>query len=268
MSWNSAIYRGEVVHVRHRPRVHRLRYRVFALDLDLDELPRLSKALRFFGYNRPALFSFRDSDHGDGIAGGLRSWVDARIAEAGFDPASMRVSVLCYPRILGYVFNPLSVYFCRDESGAVQLVLYEVCNTFNERHTYVIPASDTGRPSIRHSCDKALYVSPFLSMDCRYDFRIAPPGDEVMVSISESEAREKVLFASFSGKRQTLTDGALIRLFFSHPLMTLKVTGAIHFEALRLWLKGVPFHRHRPADTPVAKTLVAPNPKVQQHEPH
>lgn len=263
----SAIYTGEVVHARHHPRKHRLRYRVFALALDLDELPALSQGLRLFGHNRPALFSFHDRDHGTGEEGGLRRWVDARIREAGLDPAAMRVSLLCYPRILGYVFNPLSVYFCRDETGRVRLILYEVRNTFGERHTYAIPVDDADGAGIRHACDKALYVSPFLSMDCRYHFRIVPPDETVVVAISETEAEKPVLFASFSGRRRALGDAALLRLFFTYPLMTLKVTGAIHFEALRLWLKGIRTHRHRPARSAVSRTLVRRRSEVLHDEP-
>lgn len=254
MTLRSAIYTGEVVHVRLHPRRHRLRYRVFALAIDLDELDALSSGLRLFGHNRRALFSFHDRDHGTGEEGGLRRWVDARIAEAGLDPTGMRVDLLCYPRVFGYVFNPLSVYFCSDAAGLVRLVLYEVCNTFGERHTYAIPVDDADGPAIRHACDKALYVSPFLSMDCRYHFRIVPPGDRVSVAIDETEAGRPVLFASFSGRRRALGDAALLRLLFSYPLMTLKVTAAIHFEALRLWLKGIRIHRHRPARTAPART--------------
>lgn len=261
MSWRSAIYTGLVVHTRHTPRRHRLRYRVFALALDLDEVPALSHALRLFSHNRPALFSFLDRDHGDTTKGGLRGWVNARIAEAGFDPADMGVTILCYPRIFGYAFNPLTVYFCRDATGAVRLALYEVCNTHGERHTYVIPAGAPEQGSFRHACDKRMYVSPFLSMDCRYNFRIVPPGEQVLVAINQTEAGQPVLHAAFSGKRTPLSDAALLRMLLAYPLMTLKVTGAIHFEALRLWLKRVPIHRHTRAPTRVARTLVHDHPK-------
>ncbi|WP_367716047.1 DUF1365 family protein [Nitratireductor sp. GISD-1A_MAKvit] len=266
MSWSSAIYSGQVVHTRHAPRVHRLRYRVFSLELDLDELPALSSSLRLFGHNRTALFSFHESDHGDGEKDGLRRWVDRQMRAAGLDPASMRVSLLCYPRILGYVFNPLSVYFCRDKSGVVRLILYEVCNTFRERHTYVLPAGTAGQKHVTHSCDKALYVSPFLSMNCRYDFRILPPGEKVGITINETENGSPVMFAAFTGKRVELSDRALLRLFLTHPLMTLKITAGIHFEAMRLWLKGVRFHRHEPASTRISQTIVQSEPRVKHNE--
>lgn len=266
MTGNSAIYTGHVVHVRHRPKRHRLRYRVFSMLLDLDELPGLSRRLRLFGFNRRAVFSFRETDHGYGEAGRLRSWVADRLGEAGLRLADIRVSVLCYPRIFGYVFNPLTVYFCRDGEGVLRAILYEVSNTFHERHTYVIPVVGDGE-TVLHACDKALYVSPFLSMDCRYRFRIAPPAERVMISIDEEEGGESVLFASFAGLREPMTDAVLARRLFTHPLMTLKVIAAIHWEALKLWLKGVRYHRHRPARETVTSSLIAHEMKEVSHEP-
>ncbi|WP_292896946.1 DUF1365 domain-containing protein [Nitratireductor sp.] len=266
MSWVSTIYSGKVVHRRHRPTAHHLSYRVFALYLDLDELPCLSERLRLFSYNRAGVFSFHDTDHGNGVPGGLRHWVDAQIEKAGLDARTMRVGLLCYPRMFGYVFNPLSVYFCRDEEGNVRLILYEVCNTFGERHTYVIPVENMAPKGIRHACDKALYVSPFLSMKCRYNFRILPPTEDVLVAINETEEDAPVLHASFAGQRRDLTDRALLGLLLSHPLMTLKITGAIHLEAARLWLKKIPFHRHTPSPHRVTQTLVKPDQKADPHE--
>ncbi|MGE0232249.1 MAG: DUF1365 domain-containing protein [Flavobacteriaceae bacterium] len=266
MSGVSAIYTGHVVHVRHRPKRHRLRYRVFSMLVDLDELPALSRRLRLFAHDRWAVFSFRESDHGDGSAGGLREWVGDRLAEAGLRVADQRISLLCYPRIFGYVFNPLTVYFCRDGEGDLKAILYEVSNTFGERHTYVIPVSGADE-TVMHACGKAHYVSPFLSMDCRYRFRIAPPAKRVIVSIDEEEGGEKVLFASFAGEREPLSDAVLLRRLFTHPLMTLKVIAAIHWEALRLWLKGVPVYRHRPARKPVTSSIIDPDLKAIRHEP-
>lgn len=158
--------------MRVRPRRHRLRYRVFSLLLDLDELEAVSASSRMFGYNRPAVLSFWDTDHGDGNAGGLRSWIEGRIREAGRFEQGMSIRVLCYPRILGYVFNPLTVYFCYASSGTLRVILYEVCNTFRERHTYVIQVEDGGTGPVRQGCAKELYVSPFIPMSCIYRFHI------------------------------------------------------------------------------------------------
>ena len=155
--------------------------------------------------------------------------------------------MLCYPRILGYVFNPLSVWFCDDEQGRLKAMVYEVHNTYEERHAYVLlVGEDTER--IQHGCSKAFYVSPFLSRDCRYVFRVRPPGEKVAVVIHEEEAGAPILDASFAGKRHALNDGALARILLRYPLMTLKVIAAIHFEAVRLMLKGVRRHPYARKD--------------------
>ena len=239
----SAIYEGYVVHARLRPSAHKFRYRVFALLLDLDELPALNR-MRLFGWNRAAIASFHDKDHGD--SENLRRWVDAQLAKAGI-AADGKKRVLCYPRLFGFVFNPLTVWFCYRKDETLAAIIYEVHNTFGERHAYVLPAGDG---IVRHECDKDFYVSPFLSMNCRYRFNIQPPDEEVVVAIREDEAGEPVLNASFSGTRRALTDGNLASALLRHPLMTVKIIGAIHYEALRLWLKRVPYHAHRKAMTP------------------
>ena len=245
----SALYPGWVMHRRLTPRFHRFKYRVFAMLLDLDELPRLDRGLRLFAWNRFGLFSFHDRDHGDGRP--LHDWLDGLLAQAGIAAQGPR-QVLCYPRIWGYVFNPLSVWFCHDEAGALKAVIYEVHNTYDERHAYVLPAGNDPR-LVRHGCAKDFYVSPFLSGDCRYNFRVRPPGEDVAVAIHEEEAGRPILNASFAGKRRALDDGALLSMWLRYPLMTLKIVLAIHFEAVRLMLKGVRRHPHTPrAATPLA----------------
>ena len=249
----SALYPGWVMHRRLTPRHHRFQYRVFAMLLDLNELPALNRSLKLFAWNRFGLFSFHDKDHGDGRP--LRQWLNALLAEAGIE-ARGQVQILCYPRIFGYVFNPLSVWFCRDEAGALKAIIYEVHNTYDERHAYVLPV--TGEQKIiRHGCAKDFYVSPFLSHDCRYQFRIRPPGETIAVSIHEEEAGRPILNASFAGTRKKLTDGALAAMLIRYPLMTLKVVLAIHFEAVRLMLKGVRRHPHV-AKAAYGKPLAAP----------
>jgi len=230
------------MHRRLTPRHHRFKYRVFAMLLELDELPALDRSLRLFKYNRRGLFSFQDKDHGTGAD--LRLWLDALLAQAGIAADGAR-RVLCYPRILGYVFNPLSVWFCDDRHGALKAIIYEVHNNYEERHAYVLPVGEDSR-LVRHGCPKTFYVSPFLSRDCRYHFRIRPPGDDVAIAINEDEAGAPILTASFAGTRRALTDGALVQMLLRYPLMTLKVMVAIHFEAVRLMLKGVRRHPHTP----------------------
>ncbi len=237
----SALYEGWVMHRRIRPRHHRFKYRVFAMLLDLDELPLLDQRLSLFSWNRRGLFSFHDRDHGD--ERGLKPWLDGELARAGIKADGTR-QVLCYPRILGYVFNPLSVWFCRDAAGVLKAVIYEVHNTYDERHAYVLPVED--ETLIRNGCAKAFYVSPFLTQNCRYNFRIRPPGENVSIAINEDEGGQPILNASFAGTRRPLTDRTLLRMLFAYPLMTLKVVAAIHFEAVRLMAKGIRRHPHAP----------------------
>jgi DUF1365 family protein len=249
--WKSAIYQGWVMHRRLSPRHHRFHYRVFAMLIDLDELPALDRSLSLFAWNRRGLFSFHDKDHGplttdqNGVA--LKDWLDRLLADAGIAANGAR-RVLCYPRILGYVFNPLSVWFCDDADGSLKAIIYEVHNTYDERHAYVVPVSGAARAPklVRHGCAKNFYVSPFLSNDCRYQFRIRPPTDNVAVAIHEEENGRPILNASFSGARRVLTDGSLTAMLLRYPLMTVKVVAAIHFEAVRLMLKGIKRHPHTP----------------------
>jgi DUF1365 family protein len=239
----SGIYEGWVMHRRLRPRHHRFKYRVFSLLLDLDELAELDRGLRLFTWNRAGLFSFRDGDHGPAGCTDLRGWLDGLLAEQGIAPGG-RKRVLCYPRILGHVFNPLSVWFCDDDAGAPKAIIYEVHNTYNEGHCYVFPVTDD--TLARHDCAKDFYVSPFLGKDHRYHFRIAPPNGKVAVTINETQDGEAILNASFAGARRELSDGALLKMALRYPLMTLKVVVAIHFEAVRLMLKGIRRHDHAP----------------------
>jgi len=238
----SAIYDGWVMHRRLAPRHHAFRYRVFALLIDLDELESLS-LLWLFAWNRRGIASFHDRDHGDG--GDLRSWLDAKLSGAGI-VADGAKRVLCYPRLFGYVFNPLSVWFCHRSDGQLAATIYEVHNTYGERHAYVLRA-DNDDAAIRQRCAKDFYVSPFLSMDCSYNFTIRPPGKDVMIAINEEESGKPILTATFTGERMPLSDASLASMMLRHSLMTLKVFAAIHFEALRLMWKGVQRHAHSAA---------------------
>lgn len=243
MSPGAAIYEGVVVHQRLRPKPHRLSYRVFCLLLDLDTLPQLNRGLRLFGHNRWAPLSFHERDHGDG--GPLRPWVEAQLRSAGIT-ADGPIQVLCYPRMFGYVFNPLTVYFCHDRTGALAGLVYEVHNTHGERHAYVLPASDEEDGRIRHDCAKSFFVSPFMPMECTYHFNILPPGERVMIGINETDSEGPLLSASFVGKYRAFSDAGLWHALWRHPLMTLKVTVGIHWEALKLVAKGLKIYPHTP----------------------
>lgn len=256
MTMRSALYVGTVMHRRLRPRAHHLRYRVFWTLLDLDEIERLPQALRFFSYNRFNAVSFYDRDHGDGSNTPLRQQVDRQLRTAGIDTRGGPIGLLCMPRIFGYGFNPLSVYFCYRADCSLAAILYEVHNTFRERHSYLIPVErDTG-PVIDQQCAKVFYVSPFMDMNLRYTFRVAPPGERVSIAIDTSDQDGRVLAAALLGKRTDLTGGTLLRAVLGHPALTVKVIAAIHWHALRLLLKGFKPRPHpRPPADPV--TVVA-----------
>lgn len=263
----SALYVGRVMHRRLRPLRHRLAYRVFSLLVDVDELDALHARLRCFSVNRFNLFSLRPADHGDGSAttgAELRAHIDARLREAGL-PTGGAIRLLAMPRILGYAFNPLSVWFCdapeASGPGGLQAIVYEVNNTFGERHSYLIPVDAAQRTAavVEQRCGKQLYVSPFLGMALHYRFRIEPPHARTALGITVHDGDRAVLHARLDAERRPLTDAALLRVFATHPLLTLKVIGGIHWEALRLWLKGARLHPRPPAPAhPV--TVAEPKP--------
>jgi DUF1365 family protein len=251
------MYVGRVMHQRVRPKRHLLRYRTWSLLLDLDELPELSRRLRFFSHNRANLFSTRDSDYGDGGAQPLRAQVEAHMRAAGLAPDGGAIRLLTMPRLLGYAFNPISVYYCHARSGALRAMLYEVNNTFGQRHSYFIPVEAGAGARIRQSCAKKLYVSPFMPMAMTYDFFVSPPGEALSLRIVNSDADGVVMTASQEQRRVALSDAALLKVFVTHPLLTVKVIGGIHFEAMLLWLKGLRV-QDRPSAPRNATTLVAP----------
>lgn len=241
--FRSALYRGRVMHQRLRPMRHRLAYRVFSMLIDIDELETLDRRLRWFSVGRFNCFSFRPTDHGDGTATdgpGLRAHVESRLREADL-PGGGAIRLLTLPRILGYAFNPLSVWFCDAPGGGLQAIVYEVNNTFGQRHSYLIPVDAAQREDgpIAQRCDKQLYVSPFLGMDLHYRFRVERPREALSLGISvHADDGEAVLNARLDADRAPLSDEALLGLLVAYPLLTLKVIVGIHWEALRLWIKG------------------------------
>lgn len=239
----SCLYVGTVVHQRVRPRRHRLSYSVFSMCLDVDEIDHVARDVGGFSRNRFNWASFHDRDHGAGDGRPVGEHIRGVLAAAGLAQFGERVQILCYPRILGYVFNPLSVYFCSAASEGPGVIVYEVNNTFGERKSYVIPVAGDGGGIVRQSCAKEMYVSPFTNADGRYTFSVRAPGDEgddLLVGIAFRDAQGAVLNARFQGRRAALTTGGLLVALAGHPLMTLKVIAGIHLEAARLWRKGVP----------------------------
>lgn len=236
----AALYFGKVMHARLKPMGHRFNYRVMSLLIDLDRLDAADRQCSLFGVNRAALYSFNEADHGERDGSSLRAYAQRRAAEHGIDLTGGRVLLLCYPRLLGYTFNPLSVYFCHRADGGLALMIYEVRNTFGDIHAYVLPVKPTqiSDAGIRQQHDKLFYVSPFIDMAMRYYFRVMPPAEGVKLRILETDRTGPLLAATFNGRRRALTTPALLWSVFSLPLVTLKITAAIHWEALRLWLKG------------------------------
>jgi DUF1365 family protein len=248
----SSLYVGVVALRRLRPKRHALRYRTYALLVDLDELPDLDRRLKFFSHNRFNIFGLHDRDYGTGEGKPLREAVEDWMREAGLEPDGGAIRLLTMPRILGYAFNPLSLYFCHARDGALRAILYEVNNTFGQRHSYFLPVGPGDSAIIRQSCAKHFYVSPFMGMDMSYEFTVAAPGEKVSITIVERDRAGVILTATQAQSRVRLSDRALARVFFSHPLLTLKVIAGIHFEAMLLWAKGLrPLARPPAPDQPV-----------------
>jgi DUF1365 family protein len=237
----AALYFGDVMHARLKPVGHRFSYRVMSLLIDLDRLDIADRQSRLFGVNRAALYSFHERDHGERDGSSLAAYARRRAAEHGIDLTGGRVLLLCYPRLLGFTFNPLSVYFCTRADGELALTIYEVRNTFGDIHSYVLPVrpGELTAAGLRQQQEKLFYVSPFIDMPMRYHFRLSPPTARVKLRILETDRTGPLLAATFHGVRRALSSAQLLRAFFALPLVTLKIVAAIHWEALRLWVKGL-----------------------------
>ena len=236
----SSIYNGTIIHKRFKPKIHYFKYKVFSLLLDLSELEYLSKKIKFFSHNKFNLISFYEKDHGNRDGSSLVSWVKKNLEDNNINSENVKIKLLCYPRILGYVFNPLSVFYIYDESEKLVCILYEVKNTFGEQHTYIFKI-DNDQKLYQHNCSKKFHVSPFIEMNCKYFFRLLKPGEKISVIIDQYQTNEKILYASQDGQRVDFNTKELIKSYLKHPLMTLKIISAIHFEAFKLWVKGIKF---------------------------
>ncbi|MET3925677.1 DUF1365 family protein [Devosia sp. 2618] len=233
-----AIYVGDVVHKRARPKRHSLRYRVFSLLVDLDQLDSMNEKLRLFSLNRFNLVSLFTKDFGQRDGSSIADFVRRKAAAAGGTDIA-RIRMLAYPRIFGFAFNPITVYFCEDAEGTTRFLVYEVSNTFGEHHFYQAPVAPEGEV-IQHDAKKAFFVSPFNTLEGNYRFSIRPPGETVFLGITLSTDEGGLLTAYFEGRERPLTDGTLFKLLLAYPFMTAKVVFGIHWEALLLWVKGVP----------------------------
>ncbi|MDE8342550.1 MAG: DUF1365 family protein [Acidocella sp.] len=256
---HSALFTGHVVHTRIRPVRHRLRRRMLAIWLDLEELPVLSRRLWLFSDRRFNLFSFDPTDH-LARSPDIKAQIVSTLSKAGFTIDGLKIRLLCMPRVLGMAFNPLSVFFCYDAMDRVRAILYEVKNTFGQRHVYLIAVENPQTLPIRQSCQKNFFVSPFMDMELSYRFKIMPPSEKTSVCIEVHDSDGPILFAALSARRLALTDGMLLRQWLRHGWPVVSVLFGIHFEALKLWRKGLGL-RPRPAP-PATLISITKEPKA------
>jgi DUF1365 family protein len=240
-----ALYVGEVVHQRSANFNHRLHYSLYMLLLDIDRIEGTTRRLRLLSQGRSGLMSFNARDHGDRSDTPLRAQIETHLAGAGIDLQGGAIRLLTMPRILGYGFNPISVYFCYRPDGQVAALVYEVTNTFHERHSYLVAVPEDAPPGpLRQTTEKRFFVSPYMDMALTYDFTVRLPGEAVSIVVAVRRGDTPVQTASFAGRRRPLTDGQVLRAFLTHPLLTWKVTAGIHWEALKMMIKGARY-RHR-----------------------
>ena len=237
---NSCIYNGEVNHTRFKPVKHFLNYKTFSLFIDLDEIEQLDKSISIFSHNKFNIFSFYNKDHGDRDGNCLKKWVISNLKKYKIEGNISKIKILCYPRIFGYVFNPLSIFYCY-ENEKLKSIFYEVKNTFNEQHTYIFKIKDG--EEIKQKCKKKFYVSPFMDMETFYNFKLIDPNQRLSVMIKQTDAEGTVLTATQTGYKKEFNFKQLLINFFKYPLMTLKIISSIHFEALLLWKKGAIYRK-------------------------
>ena len=240
----TCIYKGTVTHRRFKPKRHFFSYKTFSILFDLDELEDLEKKVSIFSLNKFNLFSFYNKDHGDRDGKDLKNWVISNLKKYNIGFNISKIKLLCFPRIFGYVFNPLSIFYCYNNKKQLKAILYEVKNTFNEQHTYIFPV-DKSNKIIKQFCNKKFYVSPFMEMETAYNFRLVEPKETLSVFIKQSDQEGTLLSACQIGIKEKISTKKLFKNFIKHPMMTVKIIMAIHFEALRLWKKGVKLVRRR-----------------------
>lgn len=238
-----SFYPSQVFHRRHVAPHYQFVYRVFYLLVDIDQLAEADRAAGLFSCNRFNLLSFHDSDHGNCRTGELRTWAEGILSNAGLAPDGGRIRLLCLPRVLGHVFNPISLWYCERADGQALAVIAEVNNTFGERHSYVLASSGAGSPYLSPvEKDKCFHVSPFFDLVGRYRFDLAEPAESLRVHIHETREGVPLLDASISGQRRPMRNRTILTQVLRVPFMTLKVVAAIHWQALKIWIRGGKYH--------------------------
>ncbi len=265
---NSSLYECEVYHERFKPKSHRFRYKLFLMDLDLDELPLVSKRMWLFSRNRFNLFAFRDRDHlrrrGDDLRRELQDWLAERGVQIERDA---KIRLVTMPRILGYGFNPVSFFFVEDRQGNPVFSVVEVCNTFREIKAWLLDVPSEAE-IFRKVVPKHFYVSPFSNLTTCFDFSIGVPREDLKIAINDLENDEITLVSWIRGRRRPLTDARLAWYALRYPVLTLQVMVKIHWQALRLWAKGLPFIRKADQVTLQREILSRPGPSTNSPTTH
>jgi hypothetical protein len=252
------LYDCEVVHERLSPKRHGFRYRLFFMDIDLDELPALTKKLWFFSHNRWNVYGFRDADYLDLGKGDVKSNLKQHLADNGIVvPADAHIRLVTLPRMLGYLFNPVCFFFISDGAGQPLHAVAQVTNTFHEMKPYIIEKPDL-QGVFNLTTPKHFYVSPFSTLDTSFHFELSVPGERIKIHIDDLDNGQKTLVSWIHGERRELTDARLLSYLVRYPLMTVGVIARIHWQAFRLWMKKLPFHR-KSANPDLQRDLFRPH---------
>ncbi len=251
---NSCLYKSEVMHRRTSPKQHAFKYGLFMFYIDLDELELIDQRFNFIGHNRFAPYEFRDSDHYNPSKTDLKTSIKEYLKEQGIEDSVGKIHLLTHLRTWGHLFNPVSFYFVTDTAGSPICSIAEVGNTFNEQKLFIAQSSRDGRSQL--DAVKNFYVSPFSELDTQFRFRIATPREHMRIAINQSKNGETYFNSALTGTKRSLTGPALFKSALQFPLLTLKIVGAIHWQALLLHMKGVPYFRK--AENPHLQTNTHP----------
>jgi len=233
------LYAGRVAHIRHTPFRHRFDYCIWMLSIDLDHLSELARS-KLFAHNRFGLLSIHDKDHGYRDTRSLRDYARDALERQNLGEFAARITFITMPRLLGYAFNPISFYYCHDAQGRLGAVLHQVKNTFGDQVGYLMPVQDAA--NIRQSAPKRMHVSPFFDMRGGYRFALTPPEEKLIVSIQYGTESEKRMTATMSLRQRPWNTGQVLRLLLEMPMTPVKVIAAIHWQALKLFIRGAKFH--------------------------
>jgi len=263
---NSCLYECDVMHHRIEPKENHFRYRIFMCAFDLDEIDALAARIPFFSRNRWNLYTFRDSDHLPLGRATVKENLAEFLQQHGIRlPADARITLVTLPRVLGYIFNPVSFFFCHEASGAPLCAVVQVGNTFGEMKPYLL-REPAGENYFRLITPKHFYVSPFSALDLAFDFKLRVPGETLDIHIDDRDGDRRVLLSALTGKRAPFTAAQLAWFTIKYPLITLKVIGLIHWHALLLWMRRLPWHR-KAANAGLQREILRPHSSLATKTP-